>query len=360
MALQTLLVQKLRIIEQLEISLATDANLFIGENGAGKTSILEAIDVLSRGRSFRERRTSPLIHHEASDLIVSGKVGSVEKAVHLGIQKTARKTVLHCNHEKVASIANHASYLPVLSMHPDSHQLIQGSGKFRRNYIDWSAFHVKHKFLQTWRAYSKCLKQRNQALRNNCSEQELMVWSKQLSALGEQVNLTRSEIFQEIRPIFDKFSSKLLPECKISMTYLKGWEEDASLEEALVKVHAQEVHTKTTRCGPHRADLKLFLNQQDAAATASRGQQKLIAASLLLAQIEHIQSLNKQKCVVLLDDVRAELDQQHAHALLSALQALGCQVFITAIEAEQIDLHGWEDTKTFHVKQGVCKTRNHD
>ncbi len=358
MALQSLLVQKLRIIEQLDISLAVDANLFIGENGAGKTSILEAIDILSRGRSFREHRTFPLIQHHAIDLIVSGKIESSEGLTHLGIQKSAKQTVLHCNQDKVASISNHASYLPVLSMHPDSHQLIQGGGKYRRNYIDWSAFHVKHEFLQSWREYNKCLKQRNQALRNHCGEEELLMWTKQLSSLGKLVDHARSEIFQEITPIFDKYSSKLLPECKISMNYYKGWQEGVSLEDALNDIRIQEQHTKTTRYGPHRADLKLFLNLQDAAATASRGQQKLIAACLLLAQIEHIQDSSNQKCVVLLDDIRAELDQRHARALVSALQALGCQVFITAIEAEQIDLKGWKDTKVFHVKRGVCTETN--
>jgi DNA replication and repair protein RecF len=355
LALQTLLVQNLRIIEQLDISLATDANLFIGENGAGKTSILEAIDVLSRGRSFRERRTSPLIRTQANDLIVSGKVSAANGFAHLGIQKSAKQTVLHCNQEKTASISNHASYLPVLSMHPDSHQLIQGSGKYRRNYMDWSAFHVKHNFLQNWRDYNKCLRQRNSALRIRCGKEELLVWTKQLSLLGEEVNIVRLEIFKEISPLFNKYSDMLLPECDISMDFQRGWSEEEDLETALQSLREQELLSKTTRCGPHRANIKLFLNQQDAAAAASRGQQKLIAACLLLAQIDHIQQFNQQKCVVLLDDIRAELDQQHAHDLIMALQTLGCQVFITAIEEGQIELQGWKDIKVFHVKQGVCK-----
>ncbi|QMU62022.1 MAG: DNA replication/repair protein RecF [Gammaproteobacteria bacterium] len=355
LALQTLLVQNLRIIEQLDISLAADANLFIGENGAGKTSILEAIDVLSRGRSFRERRTSPLVRKQATDLIVSGKVDAVDGFARLGIQKSSKQTVLHCNQEKVASISSHASYLPVLCMHPDSHQLIQGSGKHRRNYMDWSAFHVKHQFLQNWRDYNKCLRQRNTALRNRCDTEELSVWTNRLSVLGEEIGIARSEIFQEISPYFDNYSNSLLPECEVSMSYHRGWSEEAGLETALCSLREQELVSKTTGCGPHRANIKLFLNQQDAAAVASRGQQKLIAACLLLAQINHIQHFNKKKCVVLLDDIRAELDQQHAHALITALQTLGCQVFITAIEEGQIELLGWDDTKVFHVKQGVCK-----
>lgn len=358
MALQTLLVQNLRIIEQLNVSLSTDANLFIGENGAGKTSILEAIDVLSRGRSFRERRISPLIHRQATDLTVSGEVGLAQGIVHLGIQKSVKKTLLHCDQEKVTSISSHASYLPVLSMHPDSHQLIQGSGRHRRNYLDWSAFHVKPKFLQNWRNYNKCLRQRNQALRNHCNEAELLVWTKKLSGLGAEVDIARSEIFEELTPIIGKYIHKLLPECEIRVGYQRGWPEEVDLESALYEVSSQEVQRKTTRLGPHRANLKLSINQQEATTVASRGQQKLIAASLLLAQIDHIQRFNDNKCVVLLDDIRAELDQKHASALIAALQRLGCQVFITAIELDQIELQGWEDIKVFHVKQGVCEPQS--
>ena len=354
MALQSLLVHNLRIIENLEASFAADANLFVGENGAGKTSILEAIDILSRGRSFRERRTSPLLRRDSEELTISGKIASLDQTARLGIQKSSRQTTLHCNQEKVASIANHASFLPVLSMHPDTHQLIQGSGKHRRNYIDWSAFHVKPLFLQQWRDYSKCLRQRNVALREQVSDEEISVWTQKLGALGEKVNDARSEIFSEISPIFAEFISILLPECEISLIYQQGWPEKVDLESSLREAHSLEQHSKTTKHGPHRADVKIFLNQQEASAAASRGQQKLIAACLLLAQIDHIQRYSEQKCVVLLDDIRAELDQKHAHALVSALQTLGCQVFITAIEAEQVDLSGWEDTKVFHVKQGAC------
>ena len=355
MALHSLFVQNLRIIEQLDISLAADANLFVGENGAGKTSILEAIDILSRGRSFRERRTQPLLGNHAENLIVRSQLTSQEGPILLGIQKSARQTELRCNQEKVASISNHAAYLPVVSMHPDSHQLIQGGGKQRRTYLDWSTFHVKPGFLQDWRAYNKCLKQRNQALRDQCSSAELEVWTKELSTKAELVDRERLCVFNEIMPYFDEYSRSLLPECELNIHYHRGWPEETSLQESLTEALSQERNSKTTRLGAHRADLKLFFNQQEAAATASRGQQKLIAACLLLAQIKHLQQHEGQKCVVLLDDIRAELDQQHASALMSALQALGCQVFITAIEEQQVEIKGWENTAVFHVKQGICE-----
>lgn len=356
MALQTLLVKNLRIIEQLDISLATDANVFIGENGAGKTSILESIDILSRGRSFRERRIQPLLRKQASDLIVSGKLNSAERDIYLGIQKSTKQTTLHMNQEKVSSISDHASYLPVVSIHPDSHQLVQGGSRFRRSYLDWLTFHVKPAFLQQWRNYSKCLRQRNQALREQCSSDELAVWTKKLSEHATSVDSARSETFNHLKPIFDEYSRRLLPEAEVNVEYYRGWSNMLTLEQALAKTFSQEQYSKTTRTGAHRTDLRLFMNQQEAATIASRGQQKLIAASLLLAQIDYAQKASSQRCVVLLDDIRAELDQEHAHALMAALQKLGCQVFITAIDRQQLELKGWENTKLFHVKQGICKT----
>lgn len=356
MALHTLYIQNLRIIEHLELSLARDATLFYGENGAGKTSILEAIDFLSRGRTFRSRNIGPILRNKSKQIIARGKVVEGEQTATLGIQKSADEIKLHCDQQKTQSIATHASYLPVITIHPDSHMLIQGGARYRRNYLDWSAFHVKPDFLKEWRKFNKCLRQRNHILRNSTEKiLELPAWTKEFSNSSKAMDQTRLRIFNEIAPIFDEFSSKLLPECKLELSYLKGWPKQQTLEEALEAVRAKELKYKTTRLGPQRADIKITLDQHDANQAASRGQQKLIAISLLLAQIQHLQKHSARNCIVLLDDIKAELDKQHAHAVFAALQSLKCQVFLSAIEPDDIDLSGWENTKMFHVKQGKCK-----
>ena len=356
MALHTLYIQNLRIIEHLELSLAQDATLFYGENGAGKTSILEAIDFLSRGRTFRSRNLGPILRNESEQIIVSGTVIEGERTTTLGIQKSVDEIKLHCDQQKIQSIATHASYLPVITIHPDSHMLIQGGARYRRNYLDWSAFHVKPEFLKEWRRFNKCLRQRNQILRNSMEEiHELPAWTKEFSNISKIMDQTRTKVFNEIRGIFDEFSSKLLPECKLGLIYEKGWPKEQTLEKALEAARAKELKYKSTRWGPQRADIKITLDQHDANLAASRGQQKLIAASLLLAQIQHLQQHSARNCVVLLDDIRAELDKHHAHALFAALQSLKCQVFLSAIEPDDINLCGWENAKMFHVKQGKCK-----
>ncbi len=356
MSLQTLLVNNFRIIEYLELSLARDATLFCGENGVGKTSILEAIDFLSRGRSFRSRRLEPLLRSGTETITVSGEVLVGNNIIHLGIQKSVKETSLHCNQQQVSSISNHANYLPIVSLHPESHQLVQGGARYRRNYIDWCAFHVKQEFLTDWRKYNKCLRQRNQILKQiTNNSKELRAWTQELSDIGENIDYARYKTFSEISPYFKKFSSKLLPECKIAWDYKRGWDDKLPLSEALQQVAVRDLQLKTTQRGPHRAEINILLNDQGASMAASRGQQKLIAACLMLAQIEYVQAQKDLKCIVLLDDVRAELDQEHTEALFSSLQALKSQVMASAIEPEQVNLQGWDKTKVFHVKQGNCE-----
>ena len=330
--------------------------LFCGDNGAGKTSILEAIDFLSRGRTFRSRRLEPLLRLGAEELTVSGEIVEDQRITHLGIQKSSKQTLLHCNQEKVNSMSNHAGYLPVVYLHPDCHQLIQGGARYRRNYLDWSVFHVKQKFLTDWRKYNKCLKQRDRVLRQEpIDHQELTAWTNKLSQLGEAVDLARSKIFREITPIFLEFSDKLLPECEISWSYHRGWTEEKSLQEALEQTSQRDQLRRNTQKGPHRAEIIILLDQQKAAMAASRGQQKLIAACLMLAQIEYVRKKEGRRCVVLLDDIRAELDQTHADALFTSLQTMKSQVVASAIESGQVSLEGWNDPKVFHVKHGACK-----
>lgn len=356
MPLNTLIIQNLRVIDHLELSLAENVTVFCGENGAGKTSILEGIDFLSRGRTFRSRTLSPILRNNTEEITVSGKVVNKELVTTLGIQKTQKTQKLRFNQQKTNTISTLARYLPVITMHPDSHLLIQGSAHNRRNYMDWSAFHVKPEFLQDWRKFNKCLRQRNNLLREGRnSGSEFNAWTQEFYEASERINKTRSEIFNEINIIFKDFSNKIVPECQTDINYYKGWPVENTLEDTLNRAEKTNKDYKFTSWGPHRADLKITLNNNHAKLTASRGQQKLITAALLLAQIKHFQNKSTQSCIVLLDDIKAELDKEHAHALFETLQELRCQIVISTIGSDDINLDGWKDSRQFHVKQGKCK-----
>lgn len=344
-----------RILEHLEVTPGEEVTVFCGANGAGKTSILEAIDFLSRGRSFRSRQLEALLRRGSREVTVTGSVRHAGMRKHLGIRKSAGERQLHCDRRPVHSISNHAGILPVVPVHPDSHRLVQAGARYRRNYLDWSSFHVKPAFLSDWRQFSRCLRQRNQLLRKGERGRALQAWTRQIAQAGERIDRTRFEVFDEIRHIFESFVGKLLPEAGISMSYYRGWPgECRSLQEALERAADQERQLRATRWGPHRADFRLALDGRPAARVASRGQQKLLAASLLLAQIRHLRDHAQRPCIVLLDDLCAELDRPHAQTLMQAVQSLGCQTFISTVEPERLDLQGWRQAEMFHVKQGTC------
>lgn len=355
----TLVARNFRIIEHLELAPGENVTVFCGENGAGKTSILETVDFLSRGRTFRSRQLAALLRKGSRAVTVSGTVAEAGNRTHLGIRKSAGERLLHCNQQKVESVSNHAGVLPVVPLHPDSHRLVQGGARHRRNYLDWSAFHVKPDFLSAWRDYSRCLRQRNQVLRKGVAGRELQGWTREIAAAGERVNLTRSAIFDELKPFFERYTCELLPEAEMSLGFYRGWPaEDTTLEGALERAAGREAQTRATQWGPHRADIRLTLNGQPARQVASRGQQKLVAASLLLAQMGHLQARAARACVVLLDDIHAELDAEHARALVHAVQVLDCQAFVSAMDPARVDLQGWNRAKVFHVKHGTCKLLN--
>ena len=344
-----------RIIEHLTFTPGEEVTVFYGANGAGKTSILEAIDFLSRGRSFRSRQLEALMRRGSREVTVSGQVSHAGKRMHLGIRKTAGTRQLHCNRQPVQTLSTHAGILPVVPVHPDSHRLVQAGARHRRNYLDWSSFHVKPGFLSDWRQYSRCLRQRNQGLRKGEGRRPLQGWTQQTAAAGERISETRYEVFMEISRLFESFACKLLPEHETSMSYYRGWPgEYGTLQEALERATGQEQQMQATRWGPHRADVRLVLDGRPASRVASRGQQKLLAASLLLAQVCHLHEHAGRACIVLLDDLCAELDRRHAQTLMQAVQSLGCQTFISTVEPERLDLQGWTQHRMFHVKHGTC------
>jgi DNA replication and repair protein RecF len=340
-------IENVRCIERAELELHGGQNLLAGENGSGKTSILEAIFLLGRGRSFRTRNTQRLIRHGEEQLVVFGRTrGEAERT--LGVRAASRTpTVAKVGGAFIESLAELSEVLPVQVIDPGVHKLVEESALGRRRWLDWAAFHVEHGFVDAWTRYRRALQQRNAALRSQ--SEQAMAWEAELSRLGELLGDSRLKILERLRPYWLETASALLG-LDVELTYSRGWSRDAPLAEALRSSRPRDYAKGATQCGAHRCDVHIRIKGLAARHWASRGQQKLIGAAMILAQLKMLRDEFRAVPVLLLDDPAAELDPAHLNAFIEQVRALSCQLVLTSLSSDP-GIFGAPD-RTFHVEQG--------
>lgn len=359
MTLKRLLIQNLRNLSSVDISPSPEVNLIYGENGSGKTSILEAINLLALGRSFRSHKHKALINYQQPSFTVFGKIQNDDHAeVPIGISRTSDgEAFFKVNGTAVPSAADLAIYLPAQVINSDTFLLLEGSPKIRRQFIDWLVFHVEPKFFPAWKAIQRCLKHRNSLLRRDRIDGfELASWDQELVALTETIHQFRAACMAEFNDSIDKLLQEFVKVDGIKLNYYRGWDKDTAYADVLAAGVERDQRLGYTHLGSHRADLKITVNGQDAAEILSRGQQKLLVCALKIAQGFVFNRITGRKCIYLVDDLPAELDEKHRTLLVHWLDAMKTQVFITGVERETL-LSSWIETtditpKMFHVEQG--------
>lgn len=339
-----------RCLAQAELSLSPGYNLVVGENASGKTSLLEAIAYLGRGRSFRGASTRELIRHGQDAFVLHGSVDTGNRRVSMGVGNSRDGLQIHIDSEKQSGAAALAENLPLLVIDPDVHNLVAGGPDERRRYLDWVVFHVEHGFLDAWRRYRRALRQRNAALKQPGAD--LRSWDAEVAETGEAVDRARRGVLEIMAPALAEAGAGLLSS-DIEVQYQQGWPADQSLAEALAAGQERDRQLGSTQAGPHRADLKLIYDERRARKLVSRGQQKLLAAGMILGAGEVVQAHLEKPVLLLLDDPAAELDSGALSRLMSAVVRLESQVVATALEAGR-PLFPSAPT-TFHVEQGVLR-----
>jgi DNA replication and repair protein RecF len=337
MTLRRVQVTDFRCLHRADLDLDPSFTLISGPNASGKTSVLEAIYVLGRGRSFRTRRIDPLIRSGAERMMVVGEAELPERHVTLGIEGTAEGLRARVGGERVASLAELAWVLPVQIIDPEIHRLIEEGPNRRRRFIDWGVFHVEHSFVEHWQRYQQTLRQRNAALKARQGRTVVTAWDAELVRYGELITEARRRYVMLLAPVAATVARRLL-DLELVLTYRAGWSADLDLRAALDGSFARDLELGATQPGPHRADLAIRLEGAAVRDRVSRGQQKLLAAVLLLSQIKLFPQDSRAQPTLLLDDPAAELDSAHLTALLDEVRAQPLQLVVTTLQTGNMEL----------------------
>ena len=354
MSLQKLIISQFRNIKSATLEFDPKINLIVGENGSGKSSLLEAIYFLGLGRSFRTHLTNRVIQHEQTSFTLFSEIDHQQRTFPIGLQKSkGGDTTLKIDGQIAKKLASLTQYIPMQLITPESAVLLSGSPKNRRAYLDWGVFYHDPLFYSNWSRIKRILKQRNAALKQCNAYKELQVWDNELCVLSEQISAQRADYFARLQPLIEQTIADFLPEFTIESKFFCGWDKNNKpLAQYLSDNFERDKQIGYTSVGPQKADLKVKINNLPVDDVLSRGQLKLLVYALRLAQGLFLNAIDHKQCVFLIDDLTSELDRSKQTVLAKHIKESDAQVFISAISLKSIDDLFTQERTLFHVKQG--------
>lgn len=360
MALLRLKATNFRNFSQLDLTPSPLMNLIYGLNGSGKSSLLEAIYFLSFGRSFRTHLATRIIQQGCEAFCIYSQVEHLENStLSIGIEKNIQgKVKLRVDQENISALSYIAKLVPMQLINPDTFELLTTGPQMRREYIDWGLFHVEHSFYDLWVRHQRVLKQRNSAIQQQKSLNEIKSWDIEFIRTAEEISQLRNNYVTHLLPIVYEVLESLIHLDNLTLEFYPGWDTNHSLADLLNKNISRDMALGYTQLGPRRADLIIKIEKTPVQDVLSRGEQKLLVCALKIAQGIYLQRHTGKNCIYLLDDLASELDYIHRQKIILLLVALKAQIFISAVDVaafSDIDKHLG---KMFHVKQGCIVEEN--
>ena len=359
MKLDKVQISHFRNIDDMSFTAHRSLNVFLGVNGSGKSSILEALHYLGFARSFRTQKHKNVIRHTKHGFTVFCSAAVEEgHQQKFGISRLLDDScIVNINGKKSKRATDLASYLPIQIFTPQSSDLLLGAPKLRRRYLDWLLFHVEQSFNLDFQVYNKSIKHLNALYKSAQPEQGLDYWHNILCEKGEAISVKRATLLNEhLIQLINVNLEDFLPEFSFEISYYRGWEKGYSLSEAVLKNRQRDQKNGFLSVGPHKADLRIKLHGVNAHEILSRGQLRMFVAAMQLAQTQYLHAQTAKTSIFLLDDVGAELDEEKRKVFISRLNTSDTQLFVTAIDIKQLEfLENYNDKKVFHVEHGQVR-----
>ena len=363
MFLSQLEVTQFRNLAPLVLPFTARLTIFHGENAQGKTNLLEAIYLLTALRSFRAGKNRELIHHEAGEAVVRGRLqtGVGEREIDVRLSEGSRR--VRVDGKSLRSVADFSAEVKVILFSPEDPTLIRGAPSGRRAWLDRAIFHLYPRYQDITRDYAQVIAQKNRLLaQGNVTPALLAVWEERQAELGSKIIVTRARFISRVQEMFRKGFQEISGSgIDAGLRYRQAVPELAGIEgpelrrrfvEAIERNGEEERRRKITLVGPHRDDLEVTLEGRDASAFGSQGQARMLSICL---KIVELQVLLEERGVVpmfLLDDVSSELDEHRNRFLMEYLAQVGCQVFLTTTSLTHVPTGAFPEVATFRVTAG--------
>ncbi len=320
---------------RLDVDFAPGFHLLLGNNAQGKTNILEAVYLLATLRSFRGVGGAQMIRHAQKGYFTSGKVIDGQQEHEIKMYWSLRERKLALDGQPVKKLTDYLGVLRVVVFCTEDLQLVKGTGRVRRRFIDLLLSQTQSSYLPLLQRYLRAVRSRNALLKSrSLDEAALESFTREVVQLGNQLMQMRRDLIPRVSPLARLAYRRISHEAEeLRIEYQPSVKTDFAVE--LARLRDRERSYRTTMLGPHRDDLQLLLNDQSAAQFASEGQKRTLAIALKMAQAEYLAGIHGSPPILLIDDVMGELDAKRRTGFLPLLDrthhASG-QVFMTCTE----------------------------
>jgi len=361
MHLKSIKVLNFKNLEEVNISFSKKLNCFTGNNGAGKTNILDAIFYLSFTKSYFNTSDVMNINSENNFFLIDGLFNKNEKTEQIYCGFNNKKKIFKRNDKAYKKFSEHIGLIPIVMISPDDSILITGSGEERRRYIDSVISQYDKEYLQNLIKYNKVILQRNKLLKNNLQTGYLdsitiEIYNEQLSEYGTLIYNKRNDFIKKLHKIFSEYYKQISKDNEnISLTYQSHLFKDNLLNLFKTSIDKDKILGYTTK-GIHRDDLIFKINNYSLRKTGSQGQQKTFLIALKFAQYDFVKEISKIKPLILLDDIFDKFDAERVEEIIkiTSNENFG-QIFITdtnPVRVKRLIDKEKGDFKLFNVENG--------
>ncbi|MCD7905837.1 MAG: DNA replication/repair protein RecF [Clostridiales bacterium] len=343
-----------RNLEETTMEFNPGINIIYGNNGMGKTNILETIFLCSTGRSHRTHKISNLINFErqSAGIVLYKKSGKYTDKINISLKEGEKKGI-SVNGIALRKTSELFGNLKVVMFSPEDMGLINGGPNLRRRFMDMELCQLSKIYCHNLEQYFKVLKQRNNLLKNGGNIREtLFVWDRQLAEYGCKIIASRKEFMEKTAPVCNDYYSRLTEGREnIEISY-KPESSEGDFADRLKKSLERDIYYKNTNNGPHRDDITFKINGSEIRAFGSQGQKKSAALALKLSEVEILKKETGNMPVLLLDDVLSELDRGRQEFILNSLKNMQIILTCTGMDSFIENMRKNEKTKVFFVNYG--------